>query len=83
MHFQTRCRLKFFSPISSHVNENEKKNGKNAKFEISPNLYNLVETLPRSMHNLGSESGTYFQRRCRFIFFLPHGSMLTKRKKKS
>ncbi len=29
----------------------------------------------------GSESGAYFQRRCRLKFVLPYGPMLTKMKK--
>ena len=37
--FQTRCRLRFFSPIWSDVNQNEKKIGKKkkkSKFKIPP-----------------------------------------------
>ncbi len=33
MQFQRRCRLKFFSPIWSHVNENEKENRKKSKMQ--------------------------------------------------
>ncbi len=44
----------------------------------------LVETLPRSIHELfWSESVMYFQRRCRLkLYFLPYGPMLTTKKKK-
>ena len=69
--------------IWSHVNENEKKNAKNP-LKFRKYLYRtLVETLPRSMHDLfGSESIMYFQRCC-LNFILLYGPTLTKRKKKS
>ncbi len=46
MHFQTRCRLKFFLPYGPML----PKNGKNPKFEIRQSYATLVENLPMSMH---------------------------------
>ena len=68
-----------FTPIWSHVNENETKIAKNSKFHYS--FKTLAETLPRSMHVFGSESDVYFQR-SRLKCFLPYCPMLTKTNKR-
>ncbi len=54
MHFQTRCRLKFFLPYGPMLTKTKKKKKKwqNSKIWNIANLYTtLVETLPRSMHD--------------------------------
>ena len=49
MYLQGRCRLKFFSPIWSHDNENENKiEKKNAKFQKQENkmIWRYDEKVP-------------------------------------
>ncbi len=71
-----------FSPIWSHVNENEKKWQKSKIRNFANHYTTLVETVSRGMHELGMNLLCTF-RDVVWIFFLPYSPMLTKTRKNS
>ncbi len=72
-----------FTPILSHVSENEKYLAKIQNFKFHNSLNNFGRDPPQEYAwFFGSASGAYFQRKCHLKFFVPYGPILTKTKKK-
>ncbi len=68
-----------FSPIWSHINENETKIFKNPKFEISPIVTHLGQRASLEVcMNLWKWICYVLSEEMSFEFFLPYGPMLTK-----
>ncbi len=76
--------IQTFTPILSHVNENEKKMAKvqNLNFHNSQNNFGR-DPLYEYIWFLGTKSDGFFQRTCRLKFLQSYGLMLSKTKKKS